>query len=101
MQWDTPDGQPPTLAGATDAERAAQRKLECEAAAGRNVRSVAYILAELDKEDPDLFGVAEAWAEISEADQMLIWLAPTKGGIFTTAQRRTIKECLPNLKAET
>lgn len=95
MDWNTPDGAPPELTGGNTDEQAARRKLECEAAFGRNVRAAAYILAELEKDDPDLHGVAEAWAEIPEADQILMWLAPTKGGVFTTAQRRIIKEDLP------
>lgn len=81
-------------------EQAARRKLACEAAFGRNLRSAAYILSELDKEDPDLHGVAEAWAEIPDTEQQLMWLAPSKGGIFTTAQRDTIKNKLPNVKAQ-
>lgn len=31
--------------------------------------------------------VAEAWDEISDDDKKRLWLAPTKGGIFTTKER--------------
>ena len=33
----------------------------------------------------------EAWREIPEKDQMLIWKAPSKGGIFTTLERNLIR----------
>lgn len=39
-----------------------------------------------------LYTAAEAWAEIPQAAQMDLWLATTKGGWFTTAERKTIKE---------
>jgi deoxycytidylate deaminase len=35
--------------------------------------------------------VAEAWAEISNEDKATLWLAPSKGGVFTTAERAALK----------
>lgn len=47
-------------------------------------------------EDSDeLYTAAETWAGIPSAAQMDLWLAPTKGGIFTTHERDTIKTKLP------
>lgn len=51
-------------------------------------------------DDAELYTVAEAWAEIPSAAQMDLWLAPTKGGIFTTHERDTIKTKLPRLEPE-
>lgn len=49
-----------------------------------------------DSQDPDeLHTVAETWAGIPSAAQMDLWLAPTKGGIFTTHERDVIKTKLP------
>lgn len=39
----------------------------------------------------DLGGAKEAWNELEESEQMALWLATTKGGIFTTEERKTIK----------
>lgn len=33
----------------------------------------------------------EAWEELSWDDQIALWVAPSKGGIFTTEERRIIK----------
>jgi hypothetical protein len=35
--------------------------------------------------------VAEAWGEISNEDKKALWVAPSKGGIFTTAERSDLK----------
>lgn len=80
----------------SDEEKAFKRQQEHDAALGRWYKSVDYIKGELDRDDPDMHGVAEAWREINEKDQMALWLAPTKGGIFTTAQRDAIKNKLPS-----
>ena len=37
----------------------------------------------------------EAWSELTNTQKQSIWLAPTKGGVFTTQERNTIKEVLP------
>jgi recombination protein RecT len=33
----------------------------------------------------------EAWGELTEEEQTAIWIAPSKGGIFTTKERSIIK----------
>jgi hypothetical protein len=35
--------------------------------------------------------VAEAWGEITNEDKKALWVAPSKGGIFTTAERGDLK----------
>lgn len=35
--------------------------------------------------------VAEAWGEITNDDKKALWLAPSKGGIFTTAERTDLR----------
>lgn len=48
-----------------------------------------------DQDDAHLYTVAECWSEIPSAAQMDLWLATTKGGIFTTHERDVIKSKLP------
>mgnify|MGYP003653645098 CR=1 FL=1 len=36
-------------------------------------------------------GAAEAWFELTEADQMGLWKAHSKGGVFTTSEQKVIK----------
>jgi phage recombination protein Bet len=47
------------------------------------------------QDDAELYTIAEAWNEIPKAAQMDLWLAPTKGGTFTTHERDVIKTKLP------
>lgn len=37
----------------------------------------------------------EAYQELTDTQKRSLWVAPTKGGIFTTDERRIIKEVLP------
>lgn len=81
-------------------EKAARRKAEHDAAVVRNFDTVRLIRDELaryeETQDPDaLYTVAQAWFELSQDDQMALYLAPSKGGIFTTQQRDIIKTKLP------
>jgi len=41
-------------------------------------------------EGGDVSMAAEAWAELSRDDEQALWVAWTKGGIFTTAERERI-----------
>ena len=41
--------------------------------------------------DGDLGVAVEAWAELEEEEQRALWLAPSKGGIFTTQERTIMK----------
>jgi recombination protein RecT len=43
-----------------------------------------------------LYTVLEIWGEIPSRAQMDLWLAPTKGGVFTTHERDVIHNKLPN-----
>lgn len=72
-----------------------QNLLRHQAAVGRNWPTVAYIKQELSKDDPDMWAVCEAWYELPQDEQNLLWRAPSKGGCFTTEERKYIKERLP------
>ena len=39
----------------------------------------------------DLQSAKEAWDELTEDEKRALWVAPTKGGIFTTEEREVIK----------
>ena len=41
--------------------------------------------------DNELSGAAEAWFELTEEEKRALWIAPTKGGIFTTHERGVMK----------
>lgn len=79
----------------SDEEKAFKRQQEHDAALGRWFLHVQSIKEHLAQDNPDMHAVAEAWAEIPQNDQMALWLAPTKGGTFSTAERKAIKEDLP------
>jgi len=51
----------------------------------RNYASVYFIKEHLALKAWE--AVAEAWGEISDEDKKALWIAPSKGGIFTTAER--------------
>lgn len=72
---------------------AARRLAEHDEAFGRHSESVAFIKERIAA--GDLHAVATEWRAIPQNDQMALWLATTKGGCFTTAERKTIKEDLP------
>lgn len=64
---------------------------------GANVEAVKETIGYWDiSENADcLYTAAEAWREIPTAAQMDLWLAPSKGGCFTTHERDVIKTKLP------
>lgn len=39
----------------------------------------------------DLATANESWRELTDAEKELLWVATTKGGVFTTAERETMK----------
>lgn len=80
----------------TAEEREAQRKATHDAALARHSESVAFIKERIAAED--FKAVATEWGAISQDDQMALWLATTKGGCFTTEERKAIKEKLPKLE---
>lgn len=75
------------------ADQITRRKAVHDEAHGRHSESVAFIKERIAS--GDLQAVAVEWAAISQVDQMALWLATSKGGCFTTEERRTIKEDLP------
>ena len=61
----------------------------------RNIDSVRSIQATLsDATAENVEFAREAFRELSEADQYSLWLATSKGGCFTTNERKLIKEGL-------
>lgn len=72
------------------------RKARCDEAAEQYAASVAAIKAAIAKED--FYTAMEAWDEIPQTAQMDLYLAPTKGGVFTTVERDAIKTKLPRGK---
>lgn len=87
----------PTQDGVDQSEaaerKAAERKAVHDEALGRHSESVAFIKDRIAADD--LAAAASEWRAIPEADQLALWLAPTKGGCFTTEERKTMKERLP------
>lgn len=81
----------------SEEEKLHKRRQQHDAALGRWYRSVEEIKSAIspDEGEPDLVYVAQLWREIPEADQIALWLAPTKGGVFSTHEREVIKSKLP------
>jgi hypothetical protein len=57
------------------------------------------IIENFREQEPDLAAIAVSWAKIPQDAQRALWVAPSKGGIFTTAERATIHEKLPKVPA--
>ena len=86
----------------SDEEREAQHLLQHQAAVGRNFKTIAAIksvfaaleASEIDPADA-AYTIGEAWYELDQDEQRLLWRAPSKGGCFTTAEREFIKTDVP------
>lgn len=52
-------------------------------------RSVSAVKNGID--DGDLAIAAEAWYELTEQEKKALWVAPSKGGIFTTEERKVMQ----------
>ena len=66
-------------------------KLMAHNEAGRNNSASIYFIKEyINMDEPKWESVAEAWGEISTEDKQALWLAPSKGGVFTTAERAAL-----------
>jgi|SRR3954469_6955696 len=81
------------------------RKQQCDDAYEQYGPSVDLIKEQIHEwdetaNDDCLYTVAETWGGIPQAAQMALWLAPTKGGVFTTHERDTIKSKLPKNSTE-
>jgi recombination protein RecT len=79
----------------TAEQKAAARKAVHDEALGRHKESVEYIKGKIAS--GDMQDVANEWALISVDDQMALWLATSKGGVFTTEERKAIKERMPKI----
>lgn len=76
------------------------RKARHDEACDQYEVSIQYIKDQIslwdeNQDESHLYSVAEAWREIPQAAQMDLWVAPTRGGIFTTHERDVIKTKLP------
>jgi hypothetical protein len=77
-----------------EAANAAKRKAAHDEAHGRHSESIAYIKERLSEDD--FAAAGKEWALIPVDDQLALWLATKKGGVFTTAERETIRaKCKP------
>lgn len=85
-------GEPPVGAPdeLTEAEKIARRKAVHDEAYGRLSESVAFIKERLA--GGDIKAAVAEWELLAQADQMALWLAPTKGGCLTTEERKALKE---------
>jgi len=54
-----------------------------------NFASIAYMKEA--HENGDALAFAEAWLELDDDTKAALWLAPTKGGVFTTAERAYLR----------
>jgi hypothetical protein len=84
-EWATPKGF-------LDAAEA-KRKAEHDATFFRFHASVIAVKQAIDAEDG--YTVRECWDEIPEDAKRALWIAPTKGGCLTTAERDYIKNKMP------
>ena len=55
-----------------------------------NAESIRGIKAAVADDDP--IGGAQLWFELDDRDRIALWVATSKGGIFTTLERRVIRE---------
>ncbi len=61
-----------------------------------SIHAIKEFLAE---EVPNVDAAREAFKELPETTQHHLWRAPTKGGVFTTLERKLLKEGLPTITA--
>ena len=54
-----------------------------------NLNQVCEIKDLIAADDPD--GAREYWYEFTEEEQVILWVAPTFGGIFTTEERKRLR----------
>ena len=58
----------------------------------KHIQSIAVIKQSIY--DKDYYSAGEAWFELEPQEQKALWKAPSKGGIFTTAEIKVMKEDL-------
>lgn len=69
-----------------------QRKQRCDEAAEQYAETLEVIKDAVNRED--WYTMTENWLTIPQVAQTDLWLAPTKGGFFSTHERKCIKEKL-------
>lgn len=99
---------------ASDPEADKRRKEQHDEAAGRlseSLQAIRYHLGDVRGDEVDLFAgenglgerdpekAATEWREFGPEDQQALWLAPTKGGWFTTDEREHLRTILSAKKA--
>jgi hypothetical protein len=77
----------------TDEQIAARRKAVHDAALAKHADSVEFIKERIGEDDME--GADKEWRSIPHDDQMALWLASSKGGCFTTDERKALKEYAP------
>lgn len=90
--------QPEKTQGTQGADAVAKRKAVHDAAFGRHSESIAYIKQCIERDE--MVPAMQEWAAIPEVDQMALWIATTKGGCLTTAEREKIKNAKTQPKKE-
>jgi len=68
---------------------AAAEQIKYEAICGLLSETIEVIKASI--ESKDYSAGSEAWQELTEQEKTDLWKAPTKGGVFTTAEREIMK----------
>ena len=83
-----------------EAEREIKKLMVHNEAWRNNSASIYFIKEYINMDEPKWENVAEAWGEISKEDQQALWIAPSKGGVFTTAERAALRsdECNAAMK---
>jgi hypothetical protein len=77
----------------TAEEKAARRRAVHDVALAKHADAVRAIKEGIAAENWP--AVVTNWDEIPQEDQMALWLAPSKGGCFTTAERDALTENMP------
>lgn len=82
-----PENMPDETGGTPSAEE--KRRIKCAELCEAYAESVEAIRTGIDS--GDFVKAAEAWFELDQEVMRGLWVAPTKGGPFTTEQRRVMK----------
>ena len=72
-----------------NASEAVEPLMKHNEAVRANFNSIAYMKEA--HENGDALAFAEAWLELDDDAKSALWLAPTKGGVFTTAERAFLR----------
>ena len=83
---DLPD---PAVAAEAERIRNEAEQAEYDALCKEHDDTIAAIISGIEADD--YAKAAEAWFELDEETKRLLWKAPSKGGVFTTQERATMK----------